>query len=119
MLTAVCPKLPMRVKTITREFYVNQLGFQEDGFETYESYMILKKDNLELHFFIFLDLVPEENYGQVYFRTDNIDLLYQNLINDGVTVHPNGSLAVKPWGMKEFSILDPDNNLITFGQYGN
>ncbi|VTP92409.1 hypothetical protein [Sphingobacterium daejeonense] len=55
MLTAVCPKLPMRVKTITREFYVNQLGFQEDGFETYESYMILKKDNLELHFFIFLD----------------------------------------------------------------
>jgi hypothetical protein len=30
--------------------------------------------------------------------------------------HPNGHLAIKPWGQKEFSILDPDNNLLTFGQ---
>ena len=67
--------------------------------------------------FIFLDLVPEENYGQVYFRTDTIDTLYQRFIDDGVTIHPNGSLAQKPWGVREFSILDPDNNLITFGQY--
>lgn len=31
-------------------------------------------------------------------------------------LHPNGHLQVKPWGQKEFAILDPDNNLLTFGQ---
>jgi hypothetical protein len=30
MLTAINPKLPVR-KTITRNFYINQLGFQEWG----------------------------------------------------------------------------------------
>jgi hypothetical protein len=31
-------------------------------------------------------------------------------------MHPNGYLETKPWGQKEFSLLDPDNNLLTFGQ---
>ena len=116
MLTAACPKLPMRVKTVTKDFYIQQLGFQEIGFANFESYMILKKDEAELHFFIFLDLIPEENYGQVYIRVNHIEQLYQELIDRGVTIHPNGSLAEKPWGQREFAILDPDNNLITFGQ---
>jgi hypothetical protein len=25
-------------------------------------------------------------------------------------------LEIKPWGQKNFSILDPDHNLLTFGQ---
>lgn len=35
---------------------------------------------------------------------------------NGVTVHPNGHLQTKPWGQREFALLDPDNNLLTFGQ---
>ena len=31
-------------------------------------------------------------------------------------MRPNGHLQTKPWGQKEFAILDPDNNLLTFGQ---
>ena len=34
----------------------------------------------------------------------------------GIVKHPNGPLETKPWGQKEFSILDPDNNLLTFGE---
>lgn len=26
------------------------------------------------------------------------------------------NLQTKPWGQKEFVLLDPDNNLLTFGQ---
>ena len=33
-----------------------------------------------------------------------------------VEIHPSGHLAAKPWGQKEFSLLDPDNNLLTFGE---
>jgi hypothetical protein len=25
-------------------------------------------------------------------------------------------LETKPWGQREFSLLDPDNNLLTFGE---
>ncbi|WP_236736517.1 hypothetical protein [Sphingobacterium mizutaii] len=71
----------MRVKTVTKDFYIQQLGFQEIGFANFESYMILKKDEAELHFFIFLDLIPEENYGQVYIRVNHIEQLYQELVD--------------------------------------
>ena len=33
-----------------------------------------------------------------------------------ISIHPNGPLEIKPWGQKEFSLLDPDGNLLTFGQ---
>lgn len=29
--------------------------------------------------------------------------------------HEEFRLQTKPWGQKEFSLLDPDNNLLTFG----
>lgn len=114
MLTVVCPKLPMRNKAVTRDFYVNQLGFQEYG--DFDGYLMVEKDVVEIHFFEFKTLNPHDNYGQVYIRTNDIDKVYQSLIDHKVEIHPNGHLQVKPWGQKEFSILDPDNNLLTFGQ---
>lgn len=35
---------------------------------------------------------------------------------EDITIHPNGSLETKPWGMKEFSLLDPNGTLLTFGE---
>ncbi len=114
MLTDINPKLPMRDKNATREFYVNKLGFKEIG--DYEGYLMVQKDKIEIHFFEFKELDPKENYGQVYIRTDNIDDFYQTLLDDKIGIHPNGKLESKPWGQKEFSLLDPDTNLLTFGQ---
>jgi len=76
MLTAIHPKLPMRDKVKTRQFYINQLDFQEFGIEDYEGYLMLESDKIEIHFFEFKDLNPKENYGQVYIRTNDIDNLY-------------------------------------------
>jgi len=116
MLTASHPKLPMRNKAVTKDYYINQLGFKQVGSVDYDDYLMLEKDTIELHFFEFKDLNPQQNYGQVYIRTDNIEHLYQDLLNRKIDIHPNGALQVKPWGQKEFSLLDPDNNLLTFGQ---
>jgi len=116
MLTTIHPKLPMRDKTATRNYYINQLGFQEFGSADFDGYLMVAKDNIQIHFFEFKELDPRENYGQVYIRTDAIEQLYQDLLNKKVAIHPNGQLTVKPWGQKEFSLLDPDNNLLTFGQ---
>jgi hypothetical protein len=116
MLTEINPKLPMRDKAVTREFYLNKLGFEQFGSADYDGYLMVQKDNIQIHFFEFRELDPGENYGQVYIRTDDIDALYRLFLERRVNIHPNGDLQVKPWGQKEFSILDPDNNLLTFGQ---
>ena len=116
MLTDINPKLPMRDKITTKNFYLNQLGFQEYGSSDFDGYLMVKKDNIQIHFFEFKELDPKENYGQVYIRTNDIDNLYQSLLDEKVDIHPSGHLQLKSWGQKEFSILDPDNNLLTFGQ---
>ena len=116
MLTDINPKLPMRNKAITRDYYLNELGFEEYGSADLEGYLMVQKDSIQIHFFEFKELDPKENYGQVYIRTDDIDKLYQSLLDKKTSIHPNGPLEIKPWGQKEFSVLDPDNNLLTFGQ---
>ena len=114
MLNDINPKLPMRNKSVSRQYYVNQLGFKEIG--DYDGYLMVKKDHIEIHFFEFKELNPKDNYGQVYIRTNDIDKLYNFMLNNNIQIHPNGPLETKPWGQKEFSLLDPDNNLLTFGQ---
>ena len=116
MFTDINPKLPMRNKDITRDFYINKLDFQEFGSGDFDGYLMVQKDTIQIHFFEFKEIDPKENYGQVYIRTDAIDSLYQSLQDKKLIIHPAGHLEIKPWGQKEFSMLDPDNNLLTFGQ---
>jgi catechol 2,3-dioxygenase-like lactoylglutathione lyase family enzyme len=116
MLTAIHPKLPMRDKERTREYYITKLGFKQLGEEDYEGYLMIVKDNIEIHLFEFRELDPAENYGQVYIRTDAIDDLYKLVTEKKLPMPKLGVLQTKPWGQKEFSLLDPDNNLLTFGQ---
>ncbi|MGY5847145.1 bleomycin resistance protein [Salegentibacter sp. HM20] len=115
MLTEIHPKLPMRDKLVTRDFYL-KLGFSEFGKNDYPGYLMMQKDKIQLHFFEFKGLNPKENYGQVYIRTDKIGELYKSILENSITIHPAGILETKPWGKKEFAILDPDYNLLTFGQ---
>ena len=119
MLTQVHPKIPMRNKKITREFYINSLGFEEIGTVDFEGYLMIKRDQIELHFFLFETISPLENYGQIYIRTDDIEGLYEDFTRKQIEIHPNGKLQRKPWGQQEFSILDPDGNLLTFGQFSD
>jgi hypothetical protein len=77
---------------------------------------MLEKDMVQIHFFEFKELDPKANYGQVYIRTNDIEMLYQSLIDNDTVIHSNGKLEIKPWGQIEFSVLDPDYNLLTFGQ---
>lgn len=116
MITSIIAKLPMRDKAITSDFYINKLGFTTVGNADFDGYLMVQRDNIEIHFFEFKELDPKENYGQVYIRTNAIETLYESMLCTE-SVHPNGHLQTKPWGQREFSMLDPDNNLLTFGQH--
>lgn len=114
MLKEIHPKLPMRNKAATKKFY-EKLGFENSGGD-YDGYLMIRKDEIELHFFEFKALNPLENYGQVYIRVSEIEKLYQFMLDNQIAMPQAGRLENKPWGQKEFSILDPDHNLLTFGE---
>lgn len=116
MLTHIHPKLPMRDKAATKAYYISKLGFRDIGAADFPEYLMVRKDEIEIHFFEFKELNPKENYGQVYIRTNDIEKVFKEMVSAGIAIHPAGHLQIKPWGQKEFSLLDPDNNLLTFGQ---
>jgi hypothetical protein len=119
MLTAIIPKLPMRDRVLTQDYYVNKLGFTYIGSDDFEQYLIVEREDFQIHFFEFKTLDPKENYGQIYIRTSKIDELYKSMLDNNIEIHPNGYLENKPWQQREFSLLDPNNNLLTFGQNEN
>lgn len=114
MLRAIHPKLPMRDRNKTLSYYLDGLGFSL--LADYGDYLLLTKDQIELHFFVHTTLLPEENDSGVYIRVNGIEKWYESLLHHNIAIHPNGALEEKPWGQKEFSLLDPDNNLLTFGE---
>ena len=114
MITSVIPKLPFIDKQKTLDFYRNA-GF--DLIADYGNYLILSSDKVELHFFSFPNLVPQQSDFMIYLRMDNdIEEYYQKLQDLGIAIHPNGKLETKPWNQLEFSIIDPNGTLLTFGQ---
>lgn len=111
----VIPRLPAKDFDQTREFFEKHLQFSLKG--VFPDYLIMEKGEIELHFFHFPKLDPLTNYAMVYLRMESgIESLYDDFLRREVPIHPNGPLETKPWGMKEFAILDPNHTLLTFGQ---
>ncbi len=105
------PILAYLDKDKSLEFY-RLLGFQCHG--DWPGYIICRRDRVEIHLWVCDDPSIPKNTG-CYLRVDDIDALYRECkMLD--CVHPNGSLEVKPWGMKQFSILDNNGNILHFGE---
>jgi len=63
MLTEINPKLPMRDKARTKEFYIDQLDFQQFG-NDYEEYLMVQKDNVQIHFFELKSLIQKKTMAR-------------------------------------------------------
>jgi hypothetical protein len=115
MITRVVPKLPFIEKQQTIEFYVNGLGFSLQS--DYGDYFIISFSEVELHFFSYPGLDRNQSDFMIYLRVNSeIDGLYETLQKNNIAIHPNGKLEDKPWKQREFSIIDPNGTLLTFGQ---
>lgn len=116
MLKSIIAKIPFIDKEKTLNYYTN-LGFK--FISDYGDYLILENNCLEIHFFHYPSLEKEKSDFMLYIRCSEIENLYQNLQNNQIEIHPNGPLETKPWGQKEFSIIDPNGTLLTFGESTN
>jgi uncharacterized glyoxalase superfamily protein PhnB len=96
-------------------FYEQQLGFTTIYTEGNPiEIAIIRRDAAE----IILQRNDDRNLAEwTTFRiqVENIEQLYQELLaRGGEMIHPNGKLESKPWGMKEFTVLDVAGVGITF-----
>ena len=112
------PTLPSRSLPATAAFYAG-LGFDAKLFGDAPYYAILTRGDLELHFFAHPDLVPAESHAGCYLRVRDVDRIHAEFRAASLPLHgiPRmDALEEKPWGMREFAIVDPDGNLLRIGQ---
>lgn len=111
-MRTVTPIIPVNDQSRSREFYVH-LGF-EVRFEE-RGYVVMMRDDVEIH----LSWVegwhidPNTNNTQIRIAVEGVEAMHE-LCQKLQVVHPNGPLEDKPWGTREFTVLDPDNACIAF-----
>jgi len=121
------PNLPVRDIARSVEFFRDKIGLpprhQEDGFA------ILSRDAVEIHLWQANDeswrthkhdnpiISGAESFiagtASCRIRVEGVEELYDAMRPLGI-VHNNAPLTVQPWGDRDFAILDPDGNLVTF-----
>jgi catechol 2,3-dioxygenase-like lactoylglutathione lyase family enzyme len=128
-MRASVPVLPVRDIGRAAEFYAGKLGFevthQDDG------YAIVARDHIEIHLWAATDerwkgrdsdrpvVSGAETFlaGTASCRVEvsGIEEFCDEFVKSG-TLHPNGPLVDKPYGLRECAALDLDGNLITLFQ---
>lgn len=112
MLQTAVPILASLNAEETIKFYTEKLGFTFHN--NWDGYLIFSKDEIEIHLWPTTDEEVPKATG-CYVRVTQVEELFKAYKEQDV-VHPNGTLETKPWGMRQFSILDNNGNIIHFGE---
>jgi catechol 2,3-dioxygenase-like lactoylglutathione lyase family enzyme len=112
------PVLPCRSVSAATVFY-RRLGFEGGAHDFSGDYAIFTRGTIELHFFTHRELEPAASSAGCYIRVLDVDDFYRSipvgeLPRSGIP--RMDSLEDKPWGLREFAIVDPDGNLLRIGQ---
>ncbi|HMS18207.1 MAG TPA: VOC family protein, partial [Planctomycetota bacterium] len=82
-------------------------------------YAILRRGTVELHFFAHKDLVPAESSAGCYIRVLDVEKTYRSFLSSRLPrtgIPRMDALEDRPWGLREFAVVDPDGNLLRIGQ---
>ena len=114
LLSSISPLIPggdNLEKTLV--FYEQKLGFKRIHQEGNPIYMaIVQRDNVQ----IFLLKKEDKHVAKetsLRISVNQIEQLYEELKVREI-IHPEGKLETKPWGVKEFVVLDPMGVCLTF-----
>jgi hypothetical protein len=97
----------------TVEFYCSRLGFNRVLAEP-GVWGIVARDSVQIHFWACADRNIAENTSCRIYVT-GVDDLFREFERSAV-IHPNAPLQLKPWGAREFGVVDLDGNLLTFAE---
>lgn len=111
-LKNITPMLPTGGDVGGAVAFYEKLGFNvsyRDG----DSMAIIRRDGAEFMLTDFNDKHVADNTA-LRIQVTDIDALYAEYQGVEGAIHPNGALQDKPWGTREFAILDPAGVCITF-----
>ncbi|MGL5824876.1 MAG: bleomycin resistance protein [Nocardioides sp.] len=114
MMRNAAPLLPANDVPAALRWYRDILGFHDVWLYESRDYAIVKRDDAEIHLFS-MAIEPAESDFMIYIRVSEIDELYAEYAAKNL-IHPNGPLHTKPWGQREFAIVDLNGAQITFGE---
>ena len=114
------PILPSRDLLATLAFY-ERLGFENAGASPDEwDYMIIRRNGAELHFYLDPTVDPLTTAFTCYVFTEDADALYTEWKALGMPTDPETGSRLHPisdmdYGMRQFAVIDPSGNQVSFG----
>ena len=114
MSDRVTPTLPSRNLAATSAFY-ERLGFREVFRD--DGWLIVARGALQLEFFPHPELDPWANYAGCCLRVADARALHEAFSAAGLPVEPGAiprltAPVARPWGFREFALVDADGNLL-------
>jgi uncharacterized glyoxalase superfamily protein PhnB len=110
MLRKVMPELPLSDVAAGVTHYRDVLGFDVN----YSQHDIGVMDRDEMRVLLIARSPRHTGIGSCAFYVTDADALHAELTARGANVE--GPPVSKPWGLREFSVLDPEGNRLTFAQ---
>jgi catechol 2,3-dioxygenase-like lactoylglutathione lyase family enzyme len=113
--TGIAPIFAVRDLKQSIAFYEAAFGFETDA--TYgDGYAILSLGDVGLHLTVWREMDPRQNAGAAYLYVTDVDDLAVRAaaVKGGELRH---DVELKPWGLREFAIVDPDGNLLRVGEF--
>ncbi|HPF13977.1 MAG: VOC family protein [Planctomycetes bacterium] len=112
----VHPILPVLDIEAAIQFYTERLGFRLAFRDPSgpDNYVGVRRDGVELHFQYQREVdMPPRGSIMIRFLVDDPDALFAEYQSSGEFDKPT-SVEDKPWGTREFALMDPNGHGLTF-----
>ena|SRR6187431_1583102 len=110
MLTKIMPEMPTDDVAASVAYYRDVLGFSIN----YEQADIAVMDRDAVRVLLIARTDRHAGITSAYVYVRDADGLHTDLLAKGARVL--GEPESHPWGLRDFRVLDPDDNQITFGE---
>ena len=114
----VAPILPARDFEQTARFYEG-LGFSvASRYQPPDAYLIMRRGGVDLHFFPHPEFDAAGSYAGCYILVSDVDAWFETANRSGLPragIPRLVDLSDRPWGMREFAVIDPNGSLLRIG----
>jgi predicted enzyme related to lactoylglutathione lyase len=115
VLALVVPILPVRDLVRAMAFY-RRLGFTAEAWRDGDHYGFLERDGQSVHLRRSENFIGNKSPAAAYFYLVNGTAAALEAEFRAAGVEILEPLAPRPWNMKDFTISDPDGNMLHFGE---
>ena len=110
LLDQIMPELPLTDVPAGIAYYRDVLGFAVNYQQ--HDFGVMDRDSVRL--LLIARSAQHTGIGSCYVYVRDADALHAELVVKGARVE--GKPVSHPWGLRDFRVLDPEGNRLTFGQ---